>query len=48
MKKLWVLRRVFSSLSEHEAIEILLKHLKATKSNHEFLSSLNKSELMND
>jgi len=48
MKKLWVLRKVFASVSIQEAVEILLKHLKATKTNAEFLTSLNKAELMHD
>jgi transcription termination factor Rho len=40
LKRVWVLRKVFSPLSTVEAMELLLERLEKTKSNKEFLESM--------
>jgi transcription termination factor Rho len=40
LKRVWVLRKVFSPLSTVEAMELLLERLEKTKSNKEFLDSM--------
>ncbi|MEN2994099.1 MAG: transcription termination factor Rho [Thermodesulfovibrio sp.] len=42
LNKVWILRKVLSSLSPIEAMEFLLSKLKGTKSNKEFLDMMNK------
>lgn len=42
LNKVWILRKVLSSLSPIEAMEFLLSKLKGTKSNKEFLEMMNK------
>jgi len=41
LSRIWVLRKVLHSLNTVEAMELLLEKLKQTKSNREFLQSLN-------
>ncbi len=40
LRRIWVLRKVLSSLSTVEAMELLLERLSKTESNHEFLESM--------
>ncbi|MGB9823104.1 transcription termination factor Rho [Thermodesulfovibrio sp.] len=42
LNKVWILRKVLSTLSPIEAMEFLLSKLKGTKSNKEFLEMMNK------
>lgn len=42
LNKVWILRKVLSTLSPIEAMEFLLSKLKGTKSNKEFLELMNK------
>jgi len=42
LDRIWVLRRALSALSPVEQMELLLQRLEKTKSNAEFLSSMNK------
>ena len=42
LNRIWVLRRALSSLSGIEQMELLLQRLEKTKSNAEFLNSMNK------
>jgi transcription termination factor Rho len=42
LDRIWVLRRALSSLSSLEQMELLLQRLEKTKSNAEFLNSMNK------
>lgn len=42
LNKVWILRKVLSTLSPVEAMEFLLSKLKGTKSNREFLEMMNK------
>ena len=42
LNKMWVLRKVFSPLSTVESMEFLLDKIRGTKSNKEFLESMNK------
>ena len=42
LQKMNVLRRIISSMGTMDAIEFLISKLKATKSNTEFFSSMNK------
>jgi len=48
LRKLWVLRRVFNSLSPEEAVEILIKQMTINPTNAEFLDSLNKTNVLAD
>jgi transcription termination factor Rho len=41
LQKIWLLRRLLNDLSSIEAMELLIEKLKKTKSNAEFLASLN-------
>jgi len=41
LNRVWVLRKVLHSLNPVEAMELLLEKLKQTKSNKDFLESLN-------
>ena len=41
MKLVWVLRRVLSDMSSVEAMDLLVNRLNRTKSNEEFLLSMN-------
>jgi transcription termination factor Rho len=41
LNKVWVLRKVLHSLNPVEAMELLLEKLKQTKTNKEFLESMN-------
>ena len=41
LKLVWTLRRVLNDMSPVEAIELLCNRLKRTKSNEEFLLSMN-------
>jgi transcription termination factor Rho len=40
LNKVWILRKVLSSLNPIEAMELLLEKLSATKSNKDFLKSM--------
>ncbi len=40
LNKIWILRKIISSLSTIEAMELLMEKLKATKSNKDFLKSM--------
>jgi len=42
LQRAWILRKVLNELNSSEAMELLLERLKKTKSNAEFLMSLNK------
>ncbi len=42
LDRIWVLRRVLSPLNDVEAMELLIDKMKKTKSNKEFLESMNK------
>jgi transcription termination factor Rho len=42
LKGMTMLRRVFETLSAQEGVELLIKQMKTTKSNNEFLSNLQK------
>ncbi len=42
LNKVWILRKVLSQLSNQEAMEFLLDKVRGTKSNKEFLDSMNK------
>jgi len=42
LKGMTILRRVFETLSAQEGIELLVKHMKTTKHNNEFLSQIQK------
>jgi len=44
LNRVWMLRRVLNELNPTEAMELLLERLSKTKSNAEFLLSLNKAE----
>lgn len=48
LRKLWVLRRVFNSLSPEESMEIMIKQMNINPSNSEFLDSLNKTNVLAD
>ena len=48
LRRLWVLRRVFNSLSSEEAMEIMLKQMKLNPTNEDFLKSLNQSNMLQD
>ena len=41
LKKIWLMRKVLNELNSVEAMELLTEKLKKTKSNKEFLKSLN-------
>ena len=41
LKRIWVLRKVLNELSSVEAMELLIERLSKTKTNAEFLMSLN-------
>lgn len=45
LNKVWILRKVLSSLSPIEAMELLLEKLSATKSNKDFLKSMELSSM---
>ncbi|MFA5974978.1 MAG: transcription termination factor Rho [Elusimicrobiota bacterium] len=45
LNKVWILRKVLSSLSPIEAMELLLEKLSATKSNKDFLKSMETSSM---
>jgi len=42
LNKMWILRKVLNPLSTVESMEFLLEKIRATKSNKEFLESMNK------
>ncbi len=42
LNKMWILRKVLSPLSTVESMEFLIEKLKATRTNREFLDSMNK------
>jgi len=44
LNRVWILRKVLNELNSTEAMELLLERLAKTKSNPEFLMSLNKAE----
>ena len=46
LKRMWVLRRVLSTMKPEDALEMMLKHMSRTESNFEFLASLNKADLV--
>ena len=41
LRRVWLLRKVFSNMNPVEAIELLIEKMKKTKSNAEFLMALN-------
>jgi len=41
LQRVWILRKVVSEMSPLDSIEFLLDRLRGTKSNHEFLSTMN-------
>jgi transcription termination factor Rho len=41
LQKMWVLRNHLSDMNAEEAMQMLLKHMKNTKDNNEFLTSMN-------
>jgi transcription termination factor Rho len=41
LKLVWVLRRVLNDMNPSEAMELLINRMKRTKSNEEFLLSMN-------
>jgi len=45
LNKVWILRKVLSSLSATEAMELILEKLSATKSNKDFLKSMETSSM---
>ncbi|MBI3293079.1 MAG: transcription termination factor Rho, partial [Elusimicrobia bacterium] len=45
LNKVWILRKVLSSLNPIEAMELLLEKLSATKSNKDFLKSMELSSM---
>jgi transcription termination factor Rho len=42
LNKMWILRKVLSSLSTVEGMEFLIDKIKNTKTNKEFLESMNR------
>jgi len=44
LNRVWILRKILTSLNVVEAMELLLERLSKTKTNQEFLESMNKSE----
>ena len=42
LSRVWILRKVLNELNPAEAMELLVDRLKKTKSNAEFLMSMNK------
>ncbi len=45
LNKVWILRKVISSLNPIEAMEMLLEKISATKSNKDFLKSMELSSM---
>jgi transcription termination factor Rho len=45
LNKTWILRKVLSSLSPVDAMELLIEKLNATKSNKDFLRSMEISSM---
>jgi transcription termination factor Rho len=43
LRRVWILRRVLNDMNPVEAMELLVKQMKRTKSNAEFLLSMNMS-----
>ena len=41
MQKVWVLRRYLSDMNSVEAMEVIKKHMEATRSNEELLVTMN-------
>lgn len=41
LRRVWILRRVLHDMNPVEAMELLVKQMKRTKTNHEFLHSMN-------
>jgi len=46
LQKIWILRKVLNDLNSAEAMELLIGKLKKTKSNAEFLASLNQKVML--
>lgn len=44
LQKMWILRKILSSMDEVEAIEFLLERLKHTKTNEEFFEAMKRQE----
>ena len=42
LAKIWILRKVLNELNSTEAMELLIEKLSKTKTNKEFLKSMNK------
>ncbi|MDK2792996.1 MAG: transcription termination factor Rho, partial [Deferribacteres bacterium] len=42
INKVWILRRFLSNMNSVDAMEFLLEKIKGTKTNKEFLESMNK------
>ncbi len=45
LNKIWVLRKILSSLSSIEAMELLIEKISATKSNKDFLRAMEMSSM---
>ena len=43
LNKVWMLRRVFATLPNHEAMQLLIERIRKTKSNEEFLKTVTSS-----
>jgi transcription termination factor Rho len=41
MQKMWVLRNHLADMNSEEAMKMMLKYMEGTKSNNEFLVSMN-------
>jgi transcription termination factor Rho len=41
LKKMWVLRNHLADMKSEEAMNLLMKHMRGTKDNAEFLTSMN-------
>jgi transcription termination factor Rho len=42
LQRLWILRNHLADMNSEEAMNILLKNIRGTKDNYEFLTSMNK------
>lgn len=41
LQRIWILRKHLSDMNSEEAIEMLLKHMRLTQSNEEFIATMN-------
>lgn len=42
LQKMWVMRNHLSDMNSEESLNLLLKHMRSTKDNEEFLITMNK------